>query len=215
MKESLPRAAGIEVLKRGAWVRQCQARPSCACLDLWRGKAHPLRPCQMGATCPPVRLSRDNLAMPRTFDPDDVLSRPLMANLATVSADGAPRNAPVWFIWEDGAIWLLGSSDGSAVKHLLRDPRCAVEIVHFDNNAGILLHLGLRGAATIEPMSPDRFNRLLHKYLGPEASWNEWFIDNVAQIEHPDGRMIRLAPVSIFTNNVSFFRTGPDFAWPP
>jgi hypothetical protein len=27
--------------------------------------------------------------------------------------------------------------------------------------------------------------------------------------------MIRLAPISIFTNNVSFFRTGPDFAWPP
>ncbi|WP_258592980.1 hypothetical protein [Mesorhizobium sp. AR07] len=78
-----------------------------------------------------------------------------------------------------------------------------------------MLHLGLRGAATVEPMSPDRFKRLLHKYLGPEADWNAWFIDNVAQIEHPDGRMIRLAPVSIFTNNVSFFRTGPDLAWPP
>ncbi|RWC56315.1 MAG: pyridoxamine 5'-phosphate oxidase [Mesorhizobium sp.] len=160
-------------------------------------------------------LSGDNLAMPQKFDPDDVLSRPLMANLATVGADGTPRNAPVWFIWEDGAIWLLGSSDGSAVKHLERDPRCAVEIVHFDNNAGILLHLGLRGVATIEPMSPDRFKRLLLRYLGPERGWNEWFIDNVAQIEHPEGRMIRLAPASIFTNNVSFFRTGPDLAWPP
>ncbi|MER8645219.1 pyridoxamine 5'-phosphate oxidase family protein [Mesorhizobium sp. M1252] len=68
--------------------------------------------------------------MPKKFDPNDVLSRPLMANLATVTADGAPRNAPMWFIWEDAAIWLLGSTGASAVKHLERDPRCAVEIVH-------------------------------------------------------------------------------------
>ncbi|ESW69120.1 MULTISPECIES: pyridoxamine 5'-phosphate oxidase family protein [unclassified Mesorhizobium] len=135
--------------------------------------------------------------MPKKFDPDDVLSRPLMANLATVTADGAPRNAPMWFIWEDAAIWLLGSTGASAVKHLERDPRCAVEIV--DNEAGILLHLGLRGVATIEAMAPNRFKRLLHKYLGPEATWNRWFIDNVADIGHPDGRLIRLAPESTFT----------------
>ncbi|MER9411492.1 pyridoxamine 5'-phosphate oxidase family protein [Mesorhizobium sp. M0589] len=87
-----------------------------------------------------------------------------MANLATVTPDGAPRNAPMWFIWEDAAIWLLGSTGASAVKHLERDPRCAVEIVHFDNEAGILLHLGLRGVATIEAMAPNRFKRPLHKY---------------------------------------------------
>lgn len=155
------------------------------------------------------------LVMPREFDPQAVLGRPLMANLATVAADGAPRNEPVWFIWEDEALWMLGSADGRSVKRIEREPRCAVEIVHFDNEAGILLHLGLRGAATIEPMVPDRFKRLLYKYLGPEADWNRWFIDNVAEIDHPEGRMIRLAPASMFTNNVSFFRTGPDLAWPP
>ena len=153
--------------------------------------------------------------MGQPFDPNEVLTLPLMANLATVAEDGAPRNAPVWFIWEDGALWMTGSSDGSSVLRLEQDPRCAVEIVRFDNDAGILLHLGMRGSATIEPMSPDRFGRLLHKYLGPEKQWNRWFIDNVAQIEHPDGRMIRLAPASIFANNVSFFRSGPDMAWPP
>jgi general stress protein 26 len=152
--------------------------------------------------------------MPRPFDPSEVLSRPLMANLATVAADGAPRNAPGWVIWEDGAIWLLGSADGSSVARLAADPRCAVEIVHLDNVGGILLHLGLRGSATVEPMSPDRFRRLLARYLGPEAGWNTWFIENVAGIDDPDGRMIRLVPESIFTNNVSYLRTGPELAWP-
>lgn len=152
--------------------------------------------------------------MGKTFDPNELLIKPLMSNLATMSKDG-PRNAPAWFIWEDAAIWLLGSKDGSSVHRLQADPRCAVEVVHFDNEAGILLHLGFRGAATVEAMDTARFRRLLAKYLGSdESSWNLWFIENVAAIDDPDGRLIRLVPETTFTNNVSYFRTGPHYAWP-
>jgi hypothetical protein len=152
--------------------------------------------------------------MRNTFDPEEILHLPLMANLATVCSDG-PRNAPIWFIWEDGALWLLGSADGSSVARLREDPRCAVEIVHFDNKNGVLLHLGFRGAATIEPSSANRFRRLLSKYLGEdEATWNAWFIENIARIDDPAGRMIRLESQRTFTSNVSYFRTGPELAWP-
>ena len=148
------------------------------------------------------------------FDPDALLALPLMATLATLSGEG-PRNAPVWFLHEDAAVWMLGHAGSSSVRRLGVDPRCAVEIVHYDNPNGILAHLGLRGRATVEPMSPPRFRRLLAKYLGPdETTWNPWFIDGVARIDDPDGRLIRLAPESVFTNNVSYFRTGPDLAWP-
>ncbi|MGQ0566823.1 MAG: pyridoxamine 5'-phosphate oxidase family protein [Gemmobacter sp.] len=152
--------------------------------------------------------------MARPFDPEAVLALPLMANLATMSPDG-PRNAPVWFLWEGGALWMLGSAEARSVIRLQADPRSAVEIVRFDNDAGVLLHLGLRGVAEVCPMDPDLFRRLLRKYLGPdEAAWNSWFIDTVAAIDHPDGRLIRLVPDSVFTNNVSYFRTGPEMAWP-
>jgi len=153
--------------------------------------------------------------MARAFEPSEVLSRPLMAMLATVAADGAPRNAPVWFLWEEDVLWMPGSVGSGSVVRLAADPRCAVEIVHFDCGAGILLHLGLRGSATVEPMAPTRFWRLLEKYLGPEAGWNDWFVARIARIDDLDGRLIRLAPDSVFTNNVSYFRTGPDLAWPP
>lgn len=152
--------------------------------------------------------------MPRPFDPDALLSQPLMANVATVSAEGAPRNAPMWFLWEGGAIWLLSDERASTVTRLARNPNCAVEIVKFDNEAGVLLHLGLRGAASVAPNDPVRFRRLLTKYLGVEARWNPWFLANIARIEDESGRFIRLAPSSTFTNNVSYFRTGPDLAWP-
>lgn len=152
--------------------------------------------------------------MARPFDPEDVLSRPLMANLATMEAEG-PRNAPVWFIWEEGALWMLGHREGSSVRRLQADPRCAVEIVHLDVAAGVLLHLGLRGRAEVLPMEPARFRRLLARYLGPEPdSWNPWFIQEIAAIDDPEGRWIRLEPDSTFTNNVSYFRTGPDPALP-
>ncbi|WP_395382542.1 hypothetical protein ACHMW4_21300 [Mesorhizobium sp. UC22_110] len=91
---------------------------------------------------------------------------------------------------------------------------CGGDRADFDNAAGVLLHCGLRGSATIEASSPARFRRLLLKYLGAQEHWNEWFLDTVAKTEDPTNRMIRLAPESIFTNNVSFFRTGPDYAWP-
>jgi hypothetical protein len=62
-------------------------------------------------------------------------------------------------------------------------------------------------------MDPALFRRLLARYLGPdEAAWNPWFIDTVAKIEDPSGRLIRLVPDSVFTNDVSFFRSGPSLA---
>ena len=152
--------------------------------------------------------------MPRAFDPHEILSRPLMANLATVSADGAPCNAPVWFLWEDAALWMPSDAGASSARRLAGELRAAVEIVQFDNPGGVLLHLGMRGRATVEPMDAARFRRLLTKYLGPEPGWNPWFIATVARIDDPSGRLIRMAPDSIFTNNASFFRSGPDLAWP-
>ena len=152
--------------------------------------------------------------MARAFDPMDVLALPLMANLATLCPDG-PRNAPVWFLWEGAALFMLGSAGNGSVGRIAQDPRVAVEIVQFDNAGGILLHLGMRGRAQVLPMDPALFRRLLAKYLGPDrTTWTPWFIDTVAAIDDPDGRLVRLVPDSTFTNNVSYFRTGPALAWP-
>jgi len=132
--------------------------------------------------------------MTTAFDPAEILHLPLMANLATVAADGSPRNAPVWFQWEDGALWMLGSEGNASVGRIAADPRVAVEIVHYDNAGGVLRHLGFRGRAGIVSMNPDLFRRLLTRYLGPREAWNDWFIDEIARIEDPSGRLIRLVP---------------------
>ena len=107
---------------------------------------------------------------------------------------------------------MLGSEDGSSVRRIEADARCAVEIVDYDNAAGRLRHLGLRGQAAVSAMKPDLFRRLLRRYLGSEETWNDWFIENIARIEDPAGRLIRLQPESVFTNDVSYFRSGPALA---
>ncbi|WP_341863468.1 pyridoxamine 5'-phosphate oxidase family protein [Gymnodinialimonas sp. 57CJ19] len=150
--------------------------------------------------------------MPTAFDPVQVLSRPLMANLATVTASGEPRNAPVWFAWEEAVLWMLSDVSSSSAARVAANPHVAVEIVDYDNTAGLLRHLGMRGRATVEPMDPALFRRLLRRYLGAEETQNPWFIQNIARVEDPDGRLIRLVPDSVFTNDVSYFRTGPELA---
>lgn len=151
----------------------------------------------------------------RDFPPEAVLAKPLMADLATASPEG-PRHSPLWFLWEDGAVWLIGRDGDSFLRRLAAEPRCALGVVDFDPLAGILLHVGIRGRATIGPMDESRFRRLLARYLGPdEAAWNLWFLREIARIDDPAGRMARLAPDTLVAKNVSFFRTGPALAVRP
>jgi len=152
--------------------------------------------------------------MPAPFEPDLVLQQPLMAMLAT-TCDAGPRIAPMWFLWETGALWLPTDAGSSSVARLGRDPRVAVEIVAHDNAAGTVLHLGLRGRAEVCAMDVPVFKQLLAKHLGPdERDWTPWFIAHAARFDDPDGRVTRLAPDSVFTKNVSLFRTGPELAAP-
>lgn len=141
------------------------------------------------------------------FDPSELLAKPLMAYLATGSPEG-PRCSPVWYLWEDSAIWLIGSEEDSFPKRLRTEPRCAVSIVDFDVTSGILRHIGIRGHADVCSIDPDRLRRLLARYLGHD-DWNNWFKANVVD---PLDLMIKITPASIIARDMSYFKTGPDFA---
>lgn len=145
----------------------------------------------------------------KDFEIEDVLCKPLMAHLATVD-DGAPRDSPVWFLWEDSCLWIFGTSTDSFVKRLQAEPKCAVGIVEYDLEKGILKHVGIRGAASLASCDKDRLMRFVAQYLGRDKqNHNPWFIENVVD---PLDVMIRVVPESIVAKNVSCFKTGPDLA---
>lgn len=147
--------------------------------------------------------------MQTDFDVDEVLRRPLMAYIATSSPDG-PRDSPVWFLWEDKALWVIGTKVDSFVRRLEAEPRCAVSVVDFDVDQGVLRHVGIRGVAKIESIDQGRLGRLLSRYLGYDrTAWNAWFVRNVVD---PLDVMIRIAPATVVAKELSYFKTGPNYA---
>ena len=118
--------------------------------------------------------------MDHDFDVDEFLQKPLLAHLATASGDG-PRESPVWFLWEAGALW----------------PN------------GVLRHVGIRGVATIEPLDRPRLYRMLRRYLGEDQqAWNHSFRARV--IDRLE-LMVRISPESLVARNQSYFSSkGPQ-----
>lgn len=137
------------------------------------------------------------------IDLDEFLKRPTIANLSTVSPNG-PCASPVWFLWEDDAIWLIGSSHDSFPKRIEADRRCALGFVDFNLNAGFLQHVGMRGIAVVVVLDPERLYRLLRRYLGPDRDqWNQRFREDV--IDRLD-LMIRFDPDTVVVRDQSYFK---------
>ena len=139
---------------------------------------------------------------PCTVDLDEFLSRRLFAHLASASEEG-PRESPVWFLWEDGAVWIIGSlRDDSFPRRIEREPRCAIGIVDFDIDRGLVHHVGMRGRASVEPFDPDRATRLLRRYLGERVElWGRRFRDS---LKDPDSALIRFIPETVVARDQSY-----------
>lgn len=115
---------------------------------------------------------------------DDLLSRPLFAHLATASGEG-PRESPVWFLWEDEALWIIGNHQTDTFpKRIEREPRCAIGIVDFNAATGLVQHVGFRGRARLEPHDRDRMKRLLSRYMGEPGQWDSRFIEILDDIDY-------------------------------
>jgi hypothetical protein len=146
-----------------------------------------------------VRIIADRT---RTVDLDEFLTRPLFAHLATLAPEG-PRDSPVWFLWEDECLWIIGSTrTDSFPRRLSRDGRCAVGIIDFDRDRGLVQHVGIRGHATVEPFDADRARRLLARYLGEDQNrWDPRFRETLSD---PDNVLARVVPDTVVARDVSY-----------
>ncbi|HEX8775290.1 MAG TPA: pyridoxamine 5'-phosphate oxidase family protein [Pyrinomonadaceae bacterium] len=116
----------------------------------------------------------------------ELLARPLFAHLATASDGGAPRESPVWFLWEGEALWIIGNYRTDTFPgRIEREPRCAIGIVDFERSTGLVQHLGFRGRARLEPHDAERMKRLLSRYLGKDASrWDPRFVEILGDTDY-------------------------------
>lgn len=131
----------------------------------------------------------------------ELLARPLFAHLATASELG-PRESPVWFLWEDEALWMVGNyKTDSFPRRVELEPRCAVGIVNFDASTGSVQHVGFRGRARLEPHDAGRVRRLLSRYMGEVEQWDARFVEI---LDDEDYVLVRFEPETAVVRDQSY-----------
>jgi hypothetical protein len=106
------------------------------------------------------------------FEVEAFLAQPLVARVAT----NGPTVRPVWFLWEDGAFWILTGPWTKLHERVQRDPELALLVDVCDLERGLVRQVVARGAAELRPFDVERGRRKLERYLGPdESAWDERF----------------------------------------
>jgi len=152
-----------------------------------------------------MKVIRDR---PKSVDLEEFLSRPLFGFFATASESG-PRVSPVWFLWEDEAIWIIGNKGTDTFPSRVdSEPRCAIAFVDFDAASGLVHHVGMRGRATVETWNRGRASRILRRYLGSnETHWDrERFLEPLDDAENV---LVRFTPETAVARDQSYRAPSP------
>ncbi len=59
---------------------------------------------------------------------EEYLARPLLADLATVKADGSPHVAPVWFQYQNGQIRIVTQTNSVKTRNIQHEPRVSLSV---------------------------------------------------------------------------------------
>lgn len=132
------------------------------------------------------------------------LARPLFGHLATQATDG-PRESPVWYIWEDQTAWILGDdATDTFPSRIAQTPACALGVVDYDVERGLVQHVGIRGQGSVEPFDRERAERLLARYLGPNVSkWDRRFSEYVSNPTET-ALLVRVEPETVVARDQSY-----------
>jgi PPOX class probable F420-dependent enzyme len=118
---------------------------------------------------------------------DEFLREPgILLRIAVVRADGSPLVTPIWFIYEDEAIYFTPRAKSVWFECLRRDPRVALSI---DEQAIPYRKVIVEGSAELvhdignDDVWRDRYHRIAERYVGSEGASH--YIQNT--IEQPRG----------------------------
>jgi hypothetical protein len=76
-----------------------------------------------------ARAQRRGRAIAMTAaETDEFLAAERTCRVATSGEDGRPHVVPLWFVWDNGALWLSSVVRSQRWTDLMRDPRVAVVI---------------------------------------------------------------------------------------
>jgi PPOX class probable F420-dependent enzyme len=95
-----------------------------------------------------------------------IAENPYIATATTLREDGSPHNTIVWIDAEDGTVTFNTAVGRAKERHLRKDPRAAVTIVHPENTYQWISISG-RAELTTDG-ADDQIDKLAKKYLGQD-----------------------------------------------
>ncbi|MDE0692805.1 MAG: pyridoxamine 5'-phosphate oxidase family protein [Gammaproteobacteria bacterium] len=110
--------------------------------------------------------------------------RGVLMRIATVREDGSPLVTPIWFIYEEGAIWFTPRAASEWFACLRKDPRVALCI---DEEASPYRKVVIEGTAELrhdlgaDDLWRDRYRRIAKRYVNEEGA--EAYIQNTIDQE--------------------------------
>jgi PPOX class probable F420-dependent enzyme len=125
------------------------------------------------------------------------LTSPRHAIVATIKKDGTPQLSPVWYIYEDGVVYISVVTKTAKYHNLKRDPRLSICI---DAGLGDFRTVTLSGTAElIEPGTPrqdELRRRIIGHYQPDEASARRYY----ESVKVNPAAIIVLKPQQMITN---------------
>jgi hypothetical protein len=138
----------------------------------------------------------------REFDVEAFLAQPLTARVATAG----PTVRPTWFLWEEGAFWILTGPWARLLSRVRTDPVIALVVDVCDVGTGLVRQVIARGQAEILPFDVPRGRRKLSRYLGADdAKWDNRFRHYLLDDPAEQGTVwLRLRPDSLVAKDLSY-----------
>lgn len=124
----------------------------------------------------------------------DLLSQPVLARMGTTSKSGRPHVIPVWFLWEDGSLWISSFRSTRKIRHLEANPYISVLIDTAESGVDFEAVLFEGRAELIDQPAQfvqDITTRIYARYLGPEGVLAP---DPQSWIHDPENLLIHLQP---------------------
>jgi len=98
------------------------------------------------------------------------LAKPLVAHLAIVRANRTPQLVPMWFLYENGVMYMSTRVNAAKIAHIRTNPHVAVVVDVMEAPLKNKV-VTLEGIAEIQTTGVKEIvTRIYQKYLGPEAT---------------------------------------------
>ena len=95
-----------------------------------------------------------------------IAENPYVATATTLRDDGSPHNTIVWIDAEEGTVTFNTAVGRAKERHLRKDPRAAVTVVHPENT---YQWVSVSGSAELTTDgADDQIDKLAKKYLGQD-----------------------------------------------